>query len=347
MRPIEFERQVCNELRGLAGLRAGDAVVAAVSGGADSVALLRAICERNRRDELGWRVHVGHLNHGLRGAESDADAEFVRKMARELGAGCTIRRARLGASPRGVEERARTARYRFLERVARDVGATVVAVAHHADDQAETVLHHVLRGTGLRGLGGMRAVRAIRRGRGVFVARPMLAVRRADVLDYLAARGQAFREDRMNADWGLMRNRIRGRVLPMVETEVSRNARKALCRLAVAAQWAQEFVDDASEAALEKIFQRGTPDRMELDASGFARLPRIVRVGVVVAALRRMGARLGRVRFEHLRGVADLAAATRNGKRVELPGQIVVRRTRGSIALERIAHRAELMRTNG
>ncbi len=346
MRPIEFERRVCDELRVAAGLRAGCGVVLAVSGGADSVAMLRAICERNTRDELGWRLHVAHLNHGLRGAEADADAAFVRTVSRHLGVACTVGRARLKLSKRGVEERARLARYRFLERVARRVGAATVVVAHQADDQAETVLHHVLRGSGLRGVGGMRPVRSLRRDGEIRLVRPMLRMRRADVRAYLSARGQAFRDDRTNDDESLTRNRIRKRVLPLLEAEVGRNARQALTRLAEAARWTQDFVEEASERALTDVTRDCGARRAELDAAAFARLPMIIRVDIIWAVLRRLGGPLGRIRFEHLRDAAGLAAATRNGKRLELPGRIVVCRTRQTISFERTMRGAELMHSN-
>lgn len=346
MRPVEFERRVCRALQQAASLRAGDGVVVGVSGGADSVALLRAVCERNVRDELGWRICVAHLNHGLRGAEARADAAFVRGLAGELGVRHVVRRVRLGAARRGIEERGRLARYRFLEWVARQAGAVAVVVAHHADDQSETVLHHVIRGSGLRGLAGMRPVRALRRGSEVRLVRPMLGVRRADVLAYLAAKKQAYRVDRSNDDPAMTRNRIRNRVLPMVEAEIGPSAREALWRLAEAARWTQEFVDEAAERALGDVLRCCSKERAEIDAAGFERLPKIVRIHVVMAVLGRLGAPLGRVRFEHLRDAAELSAAARNGKRIEFPGRIVVRRTKHTIAIERARRGAELMHAN-
>ena len=188
----------------------GGRILCAVSGGADSMYLL----ERLR--ELGYTVAAAHFNHGLRGEASRRDADFVQNWCREHGIPFTCGEgdtAAYAAGRRlGTEEAARILRYGFLERAADEMSASVIATAHTADDNAETVLLHLTRGAGLRGLGGIPP----RRGR---IVRPMLDVTREEVLAYLAEHGVPYAEDATNAGDAYARNRIRHRVVPALREE--------------------------------------------------------------------------------------------------------------------------------
>lgn len=192
----------------------GETVVVAVSGGADSVALLDFLATRA---ELGLRLVVGHLNHGLRGAEADADERFVCGLAERYGLPVEAARDDVRALSRerrlSLEEAGREARHAFLAAVAERHGATRIALAHHRDDQAETVLMRLIRGAGADGLAGMRP----RTGSGLYV-RPLLAVSRRDIVAYLRARGLSWREDASNLDQRFLRNRIRHELLPLLTT---------------------------------------------------------------------------------------------------------------------------------
>lgn len=181
------------------------AYAVACSGGADSVALLRLACEAE------IRVHVVHLNHQTRGKDSDADAAFVQGLAGELGVPCTAATlseviANLENRPPNPSALYRAARFALFARVCREEGLGAVLLAHHADDQAETVLHRLLRGSGMGGLAGMAAESVLG---GVKVIRPLLGVRRRELREYLAARKQGWREDVSNASDQYFRNRLR------------------------------------------------------------------------------------------------------------------------------------------
>jgi tRNA(Ile)-lysidine synthase len=182
--------------------------VVAVSGGADSVALLRAL-----QTDYPATLTVAHLNHQLRGEESAADEVFVRELASQLGLPCRVRSVAVATLARGanLEATARRLRYEFFTTVAGEVGAQWIATGHTADDQAETVLHRLLRGTGLQGLRGIARLHNP-------VVRPLLSVTRGDVLDYLATLNQPFREDSSNADLRFTRNRLRRELLPLLKT---------------------------------------------------------------------------------------------------------------------------------
>ncbi len=214
-------------------------VVLAVSGGADSVALLRAMAAMlSAALEAGAmgphrRLVVAHLNHALRGSESDADQAFVESICQQLGVDCQVGQGDVEALAQrqgdGLESAAREARYEFLLEVAHRVGARFVATAHTADDQAETILHRILRGTGIAGLAGISRTRRL--SDAVTLIRPMLGFRRSDVLDYLQSLGQPFREDASNRELRFTRNRIRHDLLPKLADEYNSNVVDALLRL--------------------------------------------------------------------------------------------------------------------
>lgn len=183
-----------------------------MSGGADSVALLRGL------HEVDVPVIVGHFNHRLRGAESDADEGFVRELATQLGVTCEVGAADVAAvaaeRKENLEATARDLRYEWLASVTPPGGW--VATGHTADDQAETVLHRLIRGTGLQGLRGIAAMRLM--GSEIELVRPLLTVTRDDVIGYLASLNQPFRDDSSNADLAFTRNRIRRELLPLLKS---------------------------------------------------------------------------------------------------------------------------------
>lgn len=210
-----------------AGLDPAATILAAVSGGPDSVALAHVLAD------LGYRVELAHFDHQTRGGESAADAHFVETLAKELGAPFHLRsedvETAAAASPLSFEEYARERRYLFLIETALARECHAIATGHHADDQAETVLMRVLRGTAPRGLGGIPP--STQRD-GFAVVRPMIRVRRADILRYLEEHGHAFREDMSNFELGFLRNRIRHSLMPQLTREYNPRLVEALNRLA-------------------------------------------------------------------------------------------------------------------
>ena len=222
----------------------GSTLVVAVSGGADSIALLDAL--RQLAPAQRWRLHVAHVNHRLRGAESDADADFVAQCAARARLPCTVASidvARVQQDHASPENTARRLRYRVLAGVARKVGAHHIALAHHEDDQAETVLLHLLRGSGLGGLAGMRYASPLPLddretstadgsqpdhspvGPTITLVRPLLNVPRAELRAYCARRGLSYREDSSNETTTPQRNWLRHEVLPLLETRYPAVAR--------------------------------------------------------------------------------------------------------------------------
>jgi tRNA(Ile)-lysidine synthase len=208
-----------------AGLLRGERVLVAVSGGVDSMVLLDVLARL--RDRLDLRLHVAHVHHGLRGRAADRDAAFVVAEAARRGLAASVCRLDPSARPRGesVEMWARSARYGCLDAEAARVRASRIAVAHTRDDQAETVLLHLLRGTGPRGLAGIPPIRQR-------ILRPLLTVSRAEVEAYAAARGLGFRTDRSNASDAYLRNRVRHHLLPLLARMYNPRIAESLAALA-------------------------------------------------------------------------------------------------------------------
>jgi len=222
MRRKEFAARVWSKLVAFdkrhALLAPGRAVLAAVSGGPDSVVLAHWLSVQARRK--GLRVELFHVNHGLRGREAARDAASVKALGRKLGLRAAVARADVKGLARkrglGLEDAGRRERYRLLAARARRGGFDAVATGHQLDDQAETVLLHLLRGTSLEGLGGIPPRRPL--APGVELIRPLLPLTRAEVREYLDAHGLTAREDRTNADPRFARNWVRTEVLPLMET---------------------------------------------------------------------------------------------------------------------------------
>jgi tRNA(Ile)-lysidine synthase len=309
------------------GVPAGPLVVA-VSGGPDSVALARALADL--RPRTGPLV-LAHFNHRLRGPDSDGDEAFVRTWHAGLVArGLTDLRLCCGhadvrdqaAAERGnLEAVARRLRYEWLRGVAREAGAGFAATGHTADDQAETVLHRLLRGTGLRGLRGIAARRPV--GGGVEVVRPLLTVPKAEVLAYLRAAGQDFRQDATNADRNLTRNRIRHELLPHLAEQYNPAVAAVLGRLAEQASEAYREDEARGRALLAEaeLPRAGTVlvfDRDRLRAASRHCLREALRL-----AWEREGWPLGAMGFAEWERLAAVALGEKPAD--ELPGRIRVR----------------------
>ena len=310
-------------------LAPGESLLAGVSGGADSVALLDVLVEG------GWRPHVCHLNHKLRGADSDADAEFVGELAGKYGLLCTIGsifghvggvfnpgRSRLQTAP--TEETLRQARFEFFESVAQRTGIKTLALAHTADDQVETFLLRLLRGAGVPGLVGIWPERRIGSLR---VVRPLLRVTRDEVLEYLKARGLSWREDASNTDTRFTRNRIRHQLLPLLEREFNPAIREVLLRTA-------EILRDEDEL-LEKLLEGRAstwPDPERTCRSRFLQI-QALRDQPVAVQRRLLRFWLGvedelgsRFSFDQIEAVRELAAHESPSGEVHLPDDLVVYR---------------------
>lgn len=309
----------------------------AVSGGADSVALLRGLAEI--RQAGPGRLVGAHFNHRLRGAESDADERFVAELCRSLGLECEVGRADASLAVAGFDGReaaAREARYAFLQATAERLGARYVVTAHTADDQAETILHRIVRGTGLAGLAGMPRSRSL--GPAATLLRPMLVLRRADVTAYLAELEQPFREDATNADAGYTRNRLRHSLLPLLAEQYNPQAAEALVRLGRLAGEAQQVISELVQALLPKCVRRLAPNRVSIDCRALAAQPRAIVRELLVAAWRGQGWGEQSMGFDHWERLAELVQCG-SPAAVTLPGGVQATRRGHALTLAEFGSR--------
>jgi tRNA(Ile)-lysidine synthase len=330
-------------------LRPGDRLGVAVSGGADSVALLLLLLEL--REKLGIVLSVVHFNHKLRGKASDADEAFVAKLAAKHGLefhAASVYVAKKAKDERAnLEDAARRARYDYFSSLAESGSCTRIAVAHTADDQAETVLAHLLRGTGLAGLGGIHPIVGP-------VVRPLLNVRRGELRRFLRARKQTWREDATNRDTKRMRARIRKKLLPLIEKQFQPSIVERLATLAELAREDEAFLDAIAEERVCALVRRSdegarigvddllqnprkkdsnaeTTEDAESSEKTRALSTRMVRRIVESAKMR-----AGQLGANHVEAVVELARSGQNGSSLALPGGVEVRKERDALVFHAI-----------
>ena len=302
-------------------------VLVAVSGGADSVALLHALVAL--RGAFRLSLSLAHLDHGLR-PDSAADADFVRELGRRWRLPTTVERrpvralcAREGWS---LEDGARRVRYQFLLETACRDSASRIALAHTADDQAETVLMRLVRGTGLMGLGAIPVSRRL--AEGVTVARPLLEVWRRDVLAYLRHERLAHREDATNADHRFVRNRIRHELLPLLERDYNPNIKGALTQLAEISRWDYAYLQEAAERQWKRVAKERAdhPRTVAIAVAPLLRQPKALQRQVVRRALQRVQGEPGQLEFRHWVEIERLCRERPVGTCLDLPGGVRLRR---------------------
>ena len=327
------------EWRRLSLSATGERIVLAVSGGADSTALLLAVGELVKANLLSFMPIAAHLNHGLRGKAGAEDARWVKWLAEASGLNFEIGRAqvkrRAAVSKDNIEQAARRARYEFLKRTARKHEARIVLTAHTMDDQAETVLMRLMRGSAAEGLSGMEAVSALEGNRAVLLVRPLLSwARRADTERYCRERGVEFRVDEMNMDENFTRVRVRKNLLPLMQ-QFNPRVVETISRTA------SLLAEDASalNASAAELLQRASEE-----GERSSKLPRL-RVQILrdaPVAVRRRALRqwiaegrghLRRLELVHLLAVDGLLEGERGGRVIVLPGGVRISRRKNRLEL--------------
>ena len=308
-------------------LNSGDRVGLAVSGGADSVALLRLMLEL--RQELGVMLSIIHFNHKLRGNDSEADQNFVRELSREhqLEFVCESGNAARHAVDKhlSLEAAARELRYEFFLAVLRDARLNRIATAHTQDDQAETVLLKLVRGAGTRGLAGIYPKLAVERSsadelHGVrlekFIVRPLLDVRRRDIELYLGGLGQSWREDKSNRDLRHSRNVVRHGILPRLERNLNPAVREALAETAEIARAEEEYWKAQVAQLMPKVLKSASSASGILDRRILSAQPKAIQRRLIRGFAESLGFTL---EFKHVARILQLASEGRNPQSVSLP----------------------------
>lgn len=338
-----FPRLLLVEWRKLKLPVSDETIVVAVSGGADSTALLLALNELTSANKLHAKIVVAHLDHKLR-KTSARDARWVSELAQRLGYECVVGRAKVAELARAnndnLEQAAREARYAFLERTAKRKSARYVLTAHTMDDQAETVLLRLLRGSAGAGLGGMEAIRPLGSSSSIKLVRPLLWARRADTEDYCRVRKASVLVDEMNSDLGLSRVRVREQLLPLMQSFNNRIV-EALSRTAAQLREDRAVLSTGSD----ELLRRASGSTEEDEGDGETRAPslEVKLLANEPPALRRRALRqwlsqargsARRLEMVHLLAVEKLLEGSAGGRTVELPGGGRVRRRRNRLEFE-------------
>ena len=327
--PDTIEHKIETRIRRHGMIKAGDRVIAAVSGGADSVVLLHVL--HGLRARLDMELGAAHLDHGLRGGEGREDAAFVMDYAASLDLPCVAERTDVAAYCRengcSVEQGAREVRYGFLKRVQLDQDADAVATGHTADDQAETVLMRLLRGSGSSGLS---AIRPVRDG---WIIRPLLDVTAGEIDAYVRKHGLSYRTDRTNEDRDVLRNRIRHHLVPLLQREYNPHIVQGLARLADVTRGEAEFLDAEATTFLadHTRHEDGRILRLDLDAWTNA-APALQRV-LVRCLVRTLGGNEERLRFDQVEDARAWIGRGTVGQIRELPCGIRMERRTSELVM--------------
>jgi tRNA(Ile)-lysidine synthase len=341
LRISDFARRLLAEWRTLQLPFSSETVLVAVSGGADSTALLLALHQLINAGKLSVTICVGHLDHGLRKA-SRKDSKWVSELAGRLGFETVSGRARVNELVRengdNLEQAARRARYKFLERTANRQHARFVLTAHTMDDQAETVLLSLMRGSAGNGLGGMEALRPLQRGSNIQLVRPLLWARRSDTENHCRAQKTEYLIDEMNDDERFARVKVRKQLLPLMRSFNNRIV-DALSRTAslqredsvVLCNSANELLRLASE---EPVAEKGETKPPLLNVKLLGAAPPALRRRALRQWISEAKGDTRRLEMVHLLGVETLLEGTSGGRTAELPNGGKVRRKRGWLELE-------------
>jgi tRNA(Ile)-lysidine synthase len=333
---LEFEKKVADFIKAHGLFGSGDKVLLAVSGGADSAALLYALCAIEAEHTFNNRFLCAHLNHQLRGADSDEDETFVIAQADKLN--LPIETARLDVNDfarknkLSIETAARKLRMEALLGIARANSCRCVATAHQKEDVAETVIQRLARGTGFRGLAGIWPMRTF--GGGISFVRPLLCVRRGEIVGYLNEHNLKWRTDLTNDDCSYRRNFIRHRLLPELQKQCAGSVVEQLAELAQSAQRLYGLICNSVDKIWPQMADCAV-DKVTLDLKSFSAQPPAVKIEVVRRSLTCLGGGERNLTRQHYEEVLQLSQQKTGGRKVTLPDGFMVRREYGTLIFTR------------
>ncbi|HEV8138389.1 MAG TPA: tRNA lysidine(34) synthetase TilS [Pyrinomonadaceae bacterium] len=326
----KFARSLLREWRRLQLPLKNEPLIVGVSGGADSVALLLALDELTKARKLDLKLIVAHIDHRLRKTSGD-DARWVKALARQLGHDVSISRLDLKSGKDNLEQAARRARYEAFAKLAQKRNAGLVLTAHTLDDQAETIVFNLLRGSGAEGLSGMETIRHLKENRETLLVRPFLSwARRADTERYCHDRNIDFRRDEMNEDETFTRVRIRRQLMPLMESFNPRVA-EAISRAGELLKDDNDALDRAAGRLLELSTDESKKEK-QLRTDLLVVAPPALRRRALRLWLERCRGHLRRLEFAHIAAVESLVVENRGARTIELPGGAGVSRRRSHLA---------------
>lgn len=298
----------------------GQIVLIGLSGGADSVALLEVLCHFSK--EYQSRIVIAHLNHCLRGEESDNDEQLAIALAQKYGCEIVVESADVKAycekNKLCLEDGARELRYSFFERVAKEKKVNRIAVAHHQDDNIETFLMRVIRGSGVKGLSGIPYIRAL----GEFlIVRPFLDVSRKDIMQFIQDKGLVYREDASNKENDMTRNKVRNILIPMLEKEYNPSLKKSIVGEISSLAAVNDFVQLKAQMDFKKAVAKVSDTEFNIVCKNIKALPYALQLEIIRKTLFKFG---NNVKRQHIMAVHDLINNKESGKKLVLDGGLRV-----------------------
>jgi len=312
-------------------VKKGDHVIAAVSGGPDSIAMLYILHQIS--PQLKLKITVAHLHHGIRGVHADRDLLYVKNIASKLGVDFVSRRVNVPAIARkkhlSLEMAGRNVRYCFLSETAQKIKATVIATAHTLDDQAETILLKLARGAGRSGLSGIARVTEYN---GVRVIRPLLNITRKEIEQFLHEHKISYREDASNRNVEILRNCVRHEILPLLRQKLNPQIETILARTAEIFQEEEEYLNTIARKSLNKIFSSENPG-IKIDTKYLRRVPLAIRRRILILWLERCGYPVEKIEFDMVNRIAHMIEKSSRPVQLHLAGQWTVTCRYGNLEL--------------
>lgn len=319
----EFEKKISGFIKSAGLFKDSRRSLVAVSGGADSVALMFALVRLKEAGEIEADILGGHINHNLRGAESDADQKFVEEFGRKLCIEIITRsvdvRSFAGENKLSIETAARKLRLDGLIAIAKENNCGSIVTAHHMDDNAETMVHRLMRGTGFRGLGGIWPEKIFD---DVKIVRPMLCIRRTEIIDHCKTGGIEWRDDHTNMDTSFKRNWIRHKLIPYLGQGKS-GLEQELWKLASSARRLNRRIENESDNVWGKLYLETGKESVAFDRKEFCRLGDMIAAETVRRAIVQAGSGEKDMTEVHYKSILELARDGRNGKKLELPNGFI------------------------
>src|SRR3990170_2942083 len=307
-------------------IKSNNSVVVGVSGGPDSVALLNILHSINSAKNLHFRFYVAHLNHQLRGKSSEDDAQFVENLSKELSLPFILKNVNIqeiaNQTKRSIEETARIERYKFFTESSQKYNASAVAIGHTADDNAETILHRIIRGTGISGLEGIPVKRPLTPDSTIQIVRPLLFTWRREIIDYLGKEQQNYRTDVSNYETTCFRNKIRLELIPLLEKQFNPNIKNTLVQLCQIFSANNEYLSPEAKKILKDSTIESTEGSYTLDTHFLTKQPRILQQLVFQEILNIMQIPLQEITYEHYTKILNEIAKKGRGRHFQLPGKL-------------------------
>ncbi|MBN1788467.1 MAG: tRNA lysidine(34) synthetase TilS [Sedimentisphaerales bacterium] len=311
--------------------KTGKRVLLAVSGGADSVALAQILINAGR---TGNNFHIAHINHQLRGKKADEDENFVKSLAQKYDLPVTIERIDVRKYAKenklSIETAGRELRLGKLAQTAKKNNCESIATAHHKNDNAETIIHRILRGTSFKGLAGIRPKMELN---DITFIRPLLCLDRSEIEDYLVSGNINWQTDHTNMDCRFTRNRIRHKLLPMLQSQSKDNLIESLFVLSQKYLAFSERIESLAKAALQNCMMNKSQDAVSIDIEKFDNYSALLKVEIIQLALQQCGTGLQKMTSEHYEKTINFTANGQTGKTLQMPGKVIFKKEQNSFSL--------------